>query len=75
MGNARCYMHRVAEDNSFVDAAAEDQFFNCAGDVDEPAAAFYFEPEVLGQGFHFLGVSTRERLAQGRAHWLGLLWK
>jgi hypothetical protein len=41
-------VHRVAEDKAIVDAAAEDEVFDCAGDVDEAAAAFDFEPEVFG---------------------------
>jgi hypothetical protein len=28
------------------------RFFDCVDDVDEAAAAFDFEPEVFGEGFH-----------------------
>ena len=41
-------VHGVAEAKAFVDAAAEDEFFDGVGDVDEAAAAFDFEPEVFG---------------------------
>ena len=52
MGNAWCDVHRVAETKTFVHAAAQDEVFNCIGDVHEAAAALNFEPKVLGQRFH-----------------------
>lgn len=52
MGNAWCDVHRVAQGNPVVDAAAQDKFFDGVGDVDEASAAFHFEPKMLGQGLH-----------------------
>jgi hypothetical protein len=49
MGNARCDVHRVAKAQSFFDFAAAHQVFNGVCDVHEAAAAFHFEPEMLGQ--------------------------
>jgi hypothetical protein len=40
-------VHRIAEEDAFVYAAAKDQFLNGVGDVHEAAAAFYFEPKML----------------------------
>jgi hypothetical protein len=43
----------VADKNAIVDAAAQEEFFDRVGDVDESAAAFDFEPEMFDEGFHY----------------------
>ena len=50
--NRSCDVHRVAKYNAVVDPAAEHEFFDSVGDVDKTTAAFDFEPEVFGEGFH-----------------------
>jgi hypothetical protein len=50
--NGRGNMHGVAKTEPFIHATAKDQFLNGVGDIDEAAASFDFEPEVLGEGFH-----------------------
>jgi hypothetical protein len=59
--NRRGYMHRVAEAQSFIDAAPQKQVFDDGGDVDEAARAFDFEPEMLGQLFHPQQISQLSR--------------
>ena len=44
-------VHGVAEAEAFVDAAAQDEFLDGVGDVDEAAAAFDFEPRCSVRDF------------------------
>jgi hypothetical protein len=45
-------VHGVDEAKTLLDAAFLDEALDGAGDVDEAAAVWDFEPEVLGEGFH-----------------------
>ena len=50
--NARCNVHRVAEDEAFLHAALANELFDGAGDVYKTAPVRKLEPEMFGQGFH-----------------------
>src|SRR5687767_5134142 len=51
--NRRRDVHGVDQAQAFAHAALADQLLNLRRDVDEPAPAGHFEPEMLSERFHW----------------------
>jgi len=47
-------VHGVDEAEALLDAAFEDEGFDGGGDVEKAAPGWDFEPEVFGEGFHWV---------------------
>jgi hypothetical protein len=45
-------MHRIAQTESFIDAALENQLLNCIRNIHKSTPALYFEPKIFRQRFH-----------------------
>ena len=64
MGNASCDVHRVDKAEPFLDTALRDESLDSVGDIDEASPAGNFEPEMLGERFHFRVDSKRVSVAR-----------